>query len=141
MLFTQMTVGICCILPVLGGNWSSSMMWAVGIILIAQVVKRYERRRVVETERRIVDGTPARVETLRRRSQGEGVINTAYIERLNATFRERLAALTRRGCALARHTLTLQHGTDLIGTVYHFCTPAANLAYAGSRTIPAMDPG
>src|SRR5712691_8399952 len=46
-------------------------------ILIAQVIKRYERRRVVETERRIVDGTPARVETLRRRSQGDGVINTA----------------------------------------------------------------
>jgi len=42
-------------------------------------VKRYERRRVVETERRIVDGTPARVETLRRRSQGDGVINTAYM--------------------------------------------------------------
>ena len=55
-------------------------------VLIAQVIKRYEQRRVVETERRIVDGTPARVETLRRRSQGEGVINTAYIERLNATF-------------------------------------------------------
>ena len=53
-------------------------------ILIAQVIKRYERRRVVETERRIVDGTPARVETLRRRAQGDGVINTAYIERLNA---------------------------------------------------------
>jgi transposase-like protein len=49
-------------------------------ILIAQVVKRYERRRVVETDRRIVDGTPARVETLRHRSQGDGVINTAYIE-------------------------------------------------------------
>jgi transposase-like protein len=48
-------------------------------VLIAQVVKRYERRRVVDTERRIVDGTPARVETLRRRSQGGGVINTAYI--------------------------------------------------------------
>jgi transposase-like protein len=48
-------------------------------ILIAQVVKRYKRRRVVETERRIIAGTPARVETLRRRSQGDGVINTAYI--------------------------------------------------------------
>src|SRR5215208_1700977 len=71
-------------------------------VLIAQVVKRYERRRVVETERRIVAGTPARVETLRRRSQGDGVINTAYIERLNATFRARLASLTRRGRALAR---------------------------------------
>jgi transposase-like protein len=53
---------------------------------IAQVVKRYERRRVVETERRMVDGTPARVETLRRRSPGDGVIHTAYIERLNATW-------------------------------------------------------
>src|SRR5215468_2114976 len=30
-------------------------------VLIAQVVKRYERRRVVATDRRIVDGTPARV--------------------------------------------------------------------------------
>src|SRR6266566_1903390 len=99
-------------------------------VLIAQVVKRYERRRVVETERRIVDGTPARVETLRRRSQGDGVINTAYIERLNATFRERLTSLTRRGRALARRTLTLQHGMYLIGTVYNFCTPHASLALA-----------
>src|SRR5499433_4422206 len=55
-------------------------------VLIAQVVKRYERRREVETERRMVDGTPARVDTLRRRSQGDGVINTAYMERLNATL-------------------------------------------------------
>src|SRR5260370_6930171 len=78
-------------------------------VLIAQVVKRYERRRVVETERRILDGTPARVETLRRRSQGDGVINTAYIERLNATFRERLASLTRRGRALPRRPVTLPH--------------------------------
>src|SRR5215471_16067627 len=42
-------------------------------VCIAQVVKRYERRRVVNVERRIVDGTPARVETLRQRSQGPGV--------------------------------------------------------------------
>src|ERR671914_234347 len=83
-------------------------------VLIAQVVKHYERWRVIETERRIIEGTPARVETLRRRSQGGGVINTAYIERLNATFRERLAPLARRCRALARHTPTLQHGMYLI---------------------------
>ena len=41
-------------------------------VCIAQVVKRYERRRVVETERRIIDGTPARVETLRRRAGRRG---------------------------------------------------------------------
>jgi transposase-like protein len=110
-------------------------------VLIAQVVKRYARRRVVETERRIVDGTPARVETLRRRSQGAGVINTAYIERLNATFRERLASLTRRGRALARRTLTLQHGMYLIGTVYNFCTPHASLPHASGGTTPAMAAG
>ena len=110
-------------------------------VLIAQVVKRYERRRVVETERRIIDGTPARVETLRRRSQGDGVINTAYIERLNATFRARLAALTRRGRALARRTVTLQHGMYLIGTVYNFCTPHASLAHASGGTTPAMAAG
>jgi IS1 family transposase len=110
-------------------------------VLIAQVVKRYERRRVVATERRIVDGTPARVETLRRRSQGDGVINTAYIERLNATFRERLAALTRRGRALARRTLTLQHGMYIIGTVYNFCTPHASLPPLSGGTTPAMAAG
>ena len=110
-------------------------------VLIAQVVKRYERRRVVNTERRMVDGTPARVETLRRRSQGEGVINTAYIERLNATFRERLASLTRRGRALARRTLTLQHGMYLIGTVYNFCTPHASLTPTRGGTTPAMAAG
>src|SRR5207245_4049615 len=46
-------------------------------VLIAQVVKRSERPRVVDTGRRIAAGTPARVETLRHRSQGDGVINTA----------------------------------------------------------------
>jgi hypothetical protein len=110
-------------------------------VLIAQVVKRYERRRVVETERRIVDGTPARVETLRRRSQGDGVINPADIERLNATFRARLASLTRRGRALARRTLTLQDGMYLIGTVYNFCTPHESLCVAGGKQTPAMAAG
>jgi transposase-like protein/IS1 family transposase len=110
-------------------------------LCIAQVVKRSAQRCVVAVERRIVDGTPARVETLRRRSQGDGVINTAYIERLNATFRERLASLTRRGRALARRMLTLQHGMYLIGTVYNFCTPHASLAHAGRGTTPAMAAG
>ena len=109
-------------------------------VLSAQVVKRYERRRVVEIERRIVDGTPARVETLRRRAQGDGVINTAYIERLNATFRERLAPLARRCRALARHPLTLHEGMFLVGTVYNVCTPHASLSQI-RKTTPAMAAG
>jgi transposase-like protein len=127
--------------PVLTGQGGRPRLRPWRHVLIAQVVKRYERRRVVETERRIIDGTPARVETLRRRSQGGGVINTAYIERLNATFRARLASLTRRGRGLARRTLTLQHGMYLIGTVYNFCTPHESLCVAGGKQTPAMAAG
>ena len=110
-------------------------------VCVAQVVKRDAQRRVVDVERRIVEGTPARVETLRRRAQGEGVINTAGIERLNATFRERLASLTRRARALVRRTVTLQHGMYLIGTVDNFCPPHARLAHGGGNTTPAMAAG
>jgi len=117
-------------------------------VCIAQVVKRYAQRRIVAVERRVIAGTPARVETLQRRSQGGGVINTAYIERLNATFRERLASLTRRGRALARRTLTLQHRMYVIGTIYNFCTPHTSLRLAapvvGGRAVqrtPAMATG
>jgi transposase-like protein len=77
---------------------------------MAHVGKRDGPRRVVDVERRMVDGTPARVETRRRRSQGHGVLNTAAIERLNATFRARVAVLTRRGRALARRPWTRYHG-------------------------------
>ena len=109
-------------------------------VLIAQVVKRYERRRVVDTERRIVDGTPARGETLRRRSQGDGIITTADIERLNATFRERLAPLARRCRALARQTLTRHEGMFVVGTVSNFCPPHESL-HAVQQTTPAMAAG
>jgi hypothetical protein len=71
-------------------------------VLLAHVGKRSARRRVVSTERRIVDGTPARVATLRQRSQGDGVINTASLERLNATFRERRT----RGCSWWGQSIT-----------------------------------
>jgi transposase-like protein len=109
-------------------------------VLLAQVVKRYERRRVDATDRRMVDGTPARVETLRHRAHGDGVIKTADIERLNATFRERLAPLARRCRALACHTLTLHEGMVVVGTVYNFCTPHASLSHT-QQTTPAMAAG
>ena len=124
--------------PVRTGAHGRPRLHAWKNICIAQVVKRYAQRRVVDVERRIVDGTPARVEMLRHRSQGHGVINTASIERLNATFRKRLAALTRRSRALARRPLTLHHGMYLVGTVYNFCTPHKSLCHAGDATTPAM---
>jgi len=106
-------------------------------ILIAQVIKRYAKRRVIAVPRRIVQGTRRQVDRVRRRSHGAGVINTAYIERLHATFRERWAPLVRRGRARARRTLRLEYGMYLIGTVYNFCTPPASLRGVGAGMGPA----
>lgn len=91
-------------------------------IHIAQVVKRYAQRRVVAVEQRIVQGVESTIQQLVQQTQGSGGINTAYIERLNGTFRSRLAALVRRGRALPRQQASLQTGVYLIGTVYNFCT-------------------
>ena len=91
-------------------------------IHIAQVVKQYARKRVVGVTRRVVQGAQAQIEALLRKTQGGGVINTAYIERLNATFRSRITALVRRGRALARQLSTLHDVMYLVGTVCNFCT-------------------
>ena len=89
---------------------------------IAQVVKQYARRRVVAVSQRIVQGRRAAIERLLASTQAGGKINTAYIERLNATFRSRLGRLVRRGRALARQIPTVADGMYLVGTVYNFCT-------------------
>ena len=91
-------------------------------IFIAQVVKQYARKRVVGVIRRVIQGVGSQVETLLYKTQEGGVINTAFIERLNATFRSRIAALVRRGRALARQIPTLHDGMYLVGSVYNFCT-------------------
>jgi transposase-like protein len=91
-------------------------------LYIAQVVKQYAKRHVVGVTRRIVQGKSAAIQRLIDRTQGGGGINTAYIERLNATFRARLHRLVRRGRSLGRQVSSLQHGMYLMGAVYNFCT-------------------
>jgi len=56
------------------------------------------------------------------------MVNTAYIERLNATFRARLAPLVRRSRATVRQVATLEAGMWLVGSAYNFCTPHRSLA-------------
>ena len=64
-------------------------------IAIVQIVKRRTPGKLT-IERRIVQGTQSLVAQLLQQSQDGGVINTAYIERFNATCRQRLAILSRR---------------------------------------------
>lgn len=89
-------------------------------LLIGQVIKRYRGRRVVEVTRRVARGSAAAIAAvLARTGTGTG-INTAYIERLNATFRGRWTALVRRGRALVREG-SVAAGMWLVGCVYNFC--------------------
>ena len=97
-------------------------------VALGQVVKHAVQRRVTRLERRIVQGAAARVEHLLTATQGGGVLNTAYIERLNGTFRASFAPLVRRSRATARLTETLTAGMYLVGCVYNFCRYHDSLA-------------
>jgi transposase-like protein len=102
-------------------------------LMVAQAIKRYARRRVVGVLRRVVCGTEEAVHSRLASTQGSesAVINTAYIERLQATFRSRLAPLARRTRAAARQRSTLEGGMWLVGTVYNFCCWHRSLRLAG----------
>jgi hypothetical protein len=89
-------------------------------IAIVQVVKQRVEG-VLTVERRMVQGRPDMLERLLKATQGKGVINTAFIERLNATFRQRLNNLVRRTRTLARRPETLVAGMYLAGCFYNFC--------------------
>jgi transposase-like protein len=117
-------------------------------LVIGQVVKQYagagRRWRVTGVVRRVAHGSAAAARALVRASQGAGVLNTAYIERLNATFRQQLASLGRRNRHLARRPASLTAGLYLVGTVYNFCTTHPSLPPIdqwGRRPTPAMAAG
>jgi IS1 family transposase len=111
---------------------------------IGTVIKRTQKKRVVEVTRRIAHGLQESAEYLLQATLGGTVLNTAFIERLNATFRQRLANLTRRSRHAARRLNTLQTGMYLIGCTYNFCFPHHELSktkHVGSPCTPAMAAG
>src|SRR5437764_14199443 len=63
---------------------------------IGTVIKRTAKKRVVEITRQMAHGLLDQTEKLLQLSGGGSVLNTAITLRLNGTFRERLASLTRK---------------------------------------------
>ena len=117
--------------------------------LLGQVVKQYAQRRVTGVRQRVVEGTAAAITTALAATQSGTTINTAYIERLNATFRSRLVPLVRRGRAIARTAAALTAGMWLVGGAYNFCWchdslrldgPAGN-GHRWQERTPAMAAG
>lgn len=72
------------------------------------------------------------------------MLNTAFIERLNATFRERLASLTRKSRHTASRLHALHTGMYLIGCTYNFCVLHQELSkekHWGKACTPALASG
>ena len=117
-------------------------IWEDGHIGI--VIKRAEKKRVVEITRKMAHGLQEQAEKLLRSSRGGMVLNTAFIERLNGTFRERLASLTRKSRHAARRLKALEMGMYLVGCSYNFWFPHHELSkpsHVGSPCTPAMAAG
>ncbi len=97
-------------------------------LCIATVIKRTQKKRVVEVTRQMALGMLEHAQALLAASQGGTVLNTAFIERLNGTMRERLASLTRKCRHAARRLTALERGMWLLGCTYNFCWPHHELS-------------
>jgi transposase-like protein len=94
---------------------------AIPGLLLGPVIKHHAGRRLVSVTRRVVLGTAQAIAAvLAATGTGTG-INTAYIERLNATFRAAVCPLVRRGRALVRNAGVLTGWMYLVGCAYNFC--------------------
>src|SRR5947208_12054397 len=107
--------------PVRTGKAGRPRLVAIPGLLLGQVIKHHSGRRLVGVTRRAVRGTTAAIAAvLTATGTGTG-INTAYIERLNATFRASICPLVRRGRAIARGEGVLSGWMYLVGCAYNFC--------------------
>lgn len=114
-------------------------------LCIATVIKCTEKKRIVEVTRKMTLGTLEQANKLLQASLGGTVLNTAFIERLNGTMRERLATLTRKCRHAAQRVHPLETGMYLIGTTYNFCCPHQALSKRSTpgqqKQTPAMASG
>jgi len=114
-------------------------------LCIATVIKRTQHKRVVEVTRKMTLGTLDQASTLLQASRGGTVLNTAFIERFNATMRERLATLTRKCRHAAHRVYPLETGMYLVGSIYNFCCLHQELSKRSTpgqqKQTPAMASG
>ena len=94
-------------------------------LLYAPVVKTVRRRRLVRVQHRVVFGTLEAVNAVLAPLGYQ--INTAFIERLNLTIRQHVAAVGRRVTTLCKHEAGVRQQLTLYQVYYNFCLPHASL--------------
>src|SRR5262249_8478637 len=108
-------------------------------LVYAQVVKTLRRRRLVEVQHRVIFGTQAAV------NQGLAVcgwqINTAFVERLNLSLRQRVAAMRRRSATSCKSEDGLGQQLALFQVYHNFVLPHASIRQPVAESIPTHGTG
>jgi IS1 family transposase len=108
-------------------------------LLYAQVVKTMRRRRLVHVQHRVVFGTLAAVQQVLAACGWQ--INTAFVERINLTIRQHVAAVGRRVTTLCKGEDGVRQQLVLYQTYYNFCLPHASLRQPLPQPVPTNGSG
>jgi IS1 family transposase len=108
-------------------------------LLYAQVVKTVRRRRLVHVRPRVVFGTLEAVHQVLAACGWQ--INTAFIERVNLTVRQHVAAVGRRVTTLCKGEDGLRQQLVLYHVYYNFCLPHASLRVPLPQPLPTNGTG
>jgi IS1 family transposase len=103
-------------------------------LLYAQVIKTVRRRRLVRVSHRVIFGTLAAMEQVLAAHGWH--INTAFVERLNLSIRQHVAAVGRRVSTLCKGEDGLRQQLALYHVYYNFCLPHASVR----QPVPQPEP-
>ena len=108
-------------------------------LLYAQVVQTTRRRRLVRVSHRVVFGTFEAVQQVLAACGWQ--INTAFVERLNLTIRQHVAAIGRRVSTLCKGEAGLAQQLALYHSYYNFCLPHGSLRQPLPQPVPTNGTG
>jgi IS1 family transposase len=103
-------------------------------LLYAQVVKTVRRRRLLRVQHRVVFGTLQAVQQVLAACGWQ--INTAFIERVNLSIRQHVAAVGRRVTTLCKGEDGMRQQLVLYHVYYNFCLPHASVR----QPLPQPEP-
>jgi IS1 family transposase/transposase-like protein len=111
------------------GTWVETLgtkkqEWQVAATLLyGQLIKSYRRRTLVRVERVMRWGTLDALKTKLQEAGWSGVLQTAFVERVNLTVRRGLAMFARRSWSTTQTVAQLKDGFAWWCAYYHFVKP------------------
>ncbi len=108
-------------------------------LLYAQVIKTVRRRRLIRVRHRVVFGTFEAVQQVLAACGWQ--INTAFIERVNLSIRQHVAAVGRRVTTLCKGEDGMRQQLALYHVYYNFCLPHASLRQPLPQPLPTNGTG